>query len=581
MRKIFSLFAALTLSVGLFAQNNVIKYTATRDMGFLLEGPYYGEAKLTKHTYDAQTGEGVATYDIDVVEIGYTGLSAPYFTTLDIPASVTTLGQNACKGKNITRITFGEGSKLQQIGMGAFDGCESLAEFTMPSSVISIGMYAFRDCISLKSIHIPATTKVIGASAFISCKNLETVTIAPTAQIKNIEDGTFCACPKLANFEIPSSVISIGNDAFAKDSALVRLDIPASVKNIGSSAFENCAKLQEVQVNWVTEDELPTVGSDIFEDIDDNSVLLVPAAAQEMYETSSKCLWRSYFKEIQGNLPLEYTISVIVPNYSIGSCYLVGEWCDMGGQPIRMTQSRTEENTYTCSITMENSFDLTGFDVMDLMNMTYKYVHDEPMMENFYEDAIDGTDAPVRRLVKSVIKDVVAHWKDQPVIIDVETKDTAMAVFGSFIEDIERLPYKHSFATGEEASFVQAGFVNTYLNQVDKASGTIQSSVLIKTDTIYYGAQTESVVLTKDNNSVLLVEGATNMVSFTASETGDYGFDVAEDGKFVVTWPGQEATLPFVESEKTKANKFFHNGQLFLRQGDKTYTILGQGIIVP
>ena len=93
--------------------------------------------------------------------------------TYEIPASVTTIGNNA------------------------FEDCTNLTSITIPANVTSIGDDAFYYCTSLTSITIPASVTAIGARAFCYCTSLTSITIP--ANVTSIGDGAFIACSKLAS----------------------------------------------------------------------------------------------------------------------------------------------------------------------------------------------------------------------------------------------------------------------------------------------------------------------------------------------------------------------------------------------
>ena len=195
--KIFTLFAALTLSAGaLFAS------------GTYVDGIYYDfdDAKLTATVtyrgsyYDEYTDE-------------YTG-------KVVIPATVT------C-GDNTYSVT--------SIGEGAFGDCSGLTSITIPNSVTSIGDYAFAYCSGLNAVAIPNSVTSIGKEAFAYCSGLTSVTIGNS--VTSIGKSAFEGCSGLTSVTIPNSVTSIGGWAFEGCSGLKSVTIPNSVTSIGKEAF--------------------------------------------------------------------------------------------------------------------------------------------------------------------------------------------------------------------------------------------------------------------------------------------------------------------------------------------------------
>ena len=78
------------------------------------------------------------------------------FSTIEIPSSVTSIGERAFYECNITSITLTEG--IISIGEGAFRNCSDLTSITIPSSVTEIGDYAFRYCTVLTNVTIESIT---------------------------------------------------------------------------------------------------------------------------------------------------------------------------------------------------------------------------------------------------------------------------------------------------------------------------------------------------------------------------------------------------------------------------------------
>ena len=77
------------------------------------------------------------------------------------------------------------GLPVTVIGEGAFQGCYSLNEITLPDTITSINANAFYSCDRLYSIELPSSLTSIGSNAFYGCM-------------------------AFTEIEIPSSVTSIG-----------------------------------------------------------------------------------------------------------------------------------------------------------------------------------------------------------------------------------------------------------------------------------------------------------------------------------------------------------------------------------
>ena len=140
---------------------------------------------------------------------------------------------------------------VTSIGCYAFSPCSSLTSITIPNSVTSIGCYAFSRCSSLTSITIPNSVTSIGDHAFYACSSLTSITIPNS--LTSIGDYAFSRCSSLSSITIPNSVTSIGDWAFWSCSALTSVTIPNSVTSIGNSAFSDCSSLTSITIpNSVT-----------------------------------------------------------------------------------------------------------------------------------------------------------------------------------------------------------------------------------------------------------------------------------------------------------------------------------------
>ena len=113
-------------------------------------------------------------------------------------------------------------------------------------SVTSIGERAFYDCSSLTSITIPNSVTSIGSSAFTNCSSLTSITIPNS--VTSIGDDAFYGCSSLTSVTIPNSVTSIGDYAFEYYSSLTSVTIPNSVTSIGGWAFIYCSNLTSIVV---------------------------------------------------------------------------------------------------------------------------------------------------------------------------------------------------------------------------------------------------------------------------------------------------------------------------------------------
>ena len=204
-------------------------------------------------------------------------------TSIEIPASVETIGEAAFKGcSSLATVTFEKGSQLKTIGgdfyYGAFSGCP-ITSIEIPASVETIGEAAFRGCSSLATVTFEkgSQLKTIGGGyyslssrsfyygAFADCP---ITSIEIPASVETIEVATFKGCSSLATvtFEKGSQLKTISGGysgssyygAFSNCSALTSIEIPASVETIEAAAFKGCSSL--ATVTFEKGSQLKTIG---------------------------------------------------------------------------------------------------------------------------------------------------------------------------------------------------------------------------------------------------------------------------------------------------------------------------------
>lgn len=99
---------------------------------------------------------------------------------LVIGSSVTSIGNESffCY-KDLSTVTFAEGSKLESIGSNAFGDCPSLTSITIPASVKTFGSCSFAECTSLTTFIVDEGSQLEspGQSMFSGCSALKTIAL--------------------------------------------------------------------------------------------------------------------------------------------------------------------------------------------------------------------------------------------------------------------------------------------------------------------------------------------------------------------------------------------------------------------
>ena len=189
-------------------------------------------------------------------------------TTLEIPTSVTSIGNHAFYGCNgLTSVEFP--SNLSSIGDWAFSNCSGLTSVVLPSSITKMGECVFYYCknlssvklpseitaisngafgySSLKDIELPAGITSIGDDAFVNCSNLQNINLP--SGITTIGTGAFWDCSNLTNVILPSALTSIGDIAFLNCSNLANVTLSSNITSIGYSAFSDCKSLKNLTIS--------------------------------------------------------------------------------------------------------------------------------------------------------------------------------------------------------------------------------------------------------------------------------------------------------------------------------------------
>ena len=224
-------------------------------------------------------GEGITT----VSSGAFSGCTS--LTEITIPASVTAIGDEAFSFcENLTSVTFAENSQLESIGNYAFYGCSSLTEITIPESVTAIRDWAFSDCTSLTEIAVAEGNTVFVSvdgvlynrertilCAYPGGKAAERFLIPETVTM--IQNGAFKGCSSLKEITIPASFTSISYGAFSGCSSLTKITLPESVITIGNSAFSGCTSLMEITIP----ESVTTIGDSAFYGCSSLTKITIPA----------------------------------------------------------------------------------------------------------------------------------------------------------------------------------------------------------------------------------------------------------------------------------------------------------------
>ena len=223
------------------------------------------EKKLVLPQVNPETDEAVTAIgdgafkipDDEITQLKDSVESPNGMTEIEIPSTVTKIGEKAFEYNSLTRVALPE--KLEEIGVSAFHG-NRLENIEIPDSVTSMGGGAFSEN-NITAITLSKGLTKLEQGVFSMNIRLEHVEIPDN--ITEIGDMAFAGA-RLTSLEIPKSVTKIGRKAFHLHH-LTELTIPGNVKEIGDSAFEGTPKAITLE-KLVLEEGIETIGSFAFKE---------------------------------------------------------------------------------------------------------------------------------------------------------------------------------------------------------------------------------------------------------------------------------------------------------------------------
>lgn len=297
-------------------------------------------------------------------------LSAIYFGD---NSQLTSIGSNAFyQCSKLTSIDFGENSKLASIGDKAFYGAfSSSAVIEIPSSVTSIGNSAFENS-SAKNIEFGENSQLtsISNSAFKNCRYLDSIVLPKN--VKEIRNFAFqnCTSLKFVGFEDNSQLTSISDLVFKGCNQLQKVEIPSRVDYIGYESFANCGSLIMIK-NAAA--EVPQTDNDAFNGCPERMRIQVPTESLEDYQEETP--WKNYTL-VSEIVQHEITTSVNLGN--AGNTQGAGTYFD--GEDVTVKATARNYN-YTFAYWSENGEFVSS-------DAEYKFVaeSDRDLQANFMND---------------------------------------------------------------------------------------------------------------------------------------------------------------------------------------------------
>lgn len=179
----------------------------------------YGDEIRTYTIQDIKLNEGL-------IEIGSNAFDGAVITSLTLPNSLTTIGQDAFSGcYQLAEITWPDNKGFTEIN--GFAHCTSLPDSifeSLPVTVTSIGYRAFLGC-RFSSVSLPGTIETIGERAFAYNYNLKSLSLHEGLQSIGVcafnccngttDNGEYMEGLLNATIVVPETVTYIGAGAFS------------------------------------------------------------------------------------------------------------------------------------------------------------------------------------------------------------------------------------------------------------------------------------------------------------------------------------------------------------------------------
>ncbi len=252
---------------------------------------------------------------------------------------------------NLTSITIS--NTVTDIQDRAFYGCSKLTEIELPANLTTMGNFAF--CLSgLENIVIPEKVQGIGRGAFNLCNSLENIKFASNDTI--IGEGAFMDCGSLTGIELPANLTTIEAILFYGCSSLTSITIPSGVTAIGNYAFLDCSSLENVTLQGSTPPELRVSGSRTnhfggCKFVTDNTKgIKVPEGTADAYKTA----WTEWVDYITDGSEPEVTIIASGTDWTLDSNGKLTITSDAGMEDWVLSKGTNDRSKQVVSVEIQD-----------------------------------------------------------------------------------------------------------------------------------------------------------------------------------------------------------------------------------
>lgn len=156
--------------------------------------------------------------------------------------------------EKLKTVKLSKKAKTSYIGEGALAGT-AIKKFSIPDATVTVGSAAFAECPKLSSVNLGKKLNELGEGAFAGCNSLEKVSISDKNKSFTVKDNLIyskdyeellSAAAASGEIRLSEETESIACRAFEGNSRVVTVRIPESVASIEECAFMSCSALETV-----------------------------------------------------------------------------------------------------------------------------------------------------------------------------------------------------------------------------------------------------------------------------------------------------------------------------------------------
>ena len=246
------------------------------------EGAFDGCTKLTTVNYNATNASINATLVAYSDVFNNAGTAVDAGLTFNVGANVTHIPAglftvyDSTYAPKLTAVNFAEGSTLTTIGDYAFYMMSTLTSIDFPATLTTIGTQSFEGA-GITSIVFPSSVTSVGNKAFYLCDDLTSVKFTYTDDSVNVTIGNQAFVgTSVQELTLSNKITLIGTEAFKDCADLTKVTFTnASMSNpqvtIGAGAFLG----NNAEVKYYFYDHAYTLSNEIFTNTTNNNIYVI------------------------------------------------------------------------------------------------------------------------------------------------------------------------------------------------------------------------------------------------------------------------------------------------------------------